>query len=87
MNKVYANADQAISDIVRDGQMIAVGGFGLCGIPEALIESVRQSGVRKLTLISNNAGVEDFGLGRLVQARQVRKLISSFVGENGAKPG
>ena len=82
MNKVYADADQAISDIVRDGQMIAVGGFGLCGIPEALIESVRQSGVRGLTLISNNAGVEDFGLGRLIQARQVRKLISSFVGEN-----
>ncbi|MGQ0597009.1 CoA transferase subunit A [Aquabacterium sp.] len=82
MNKVYANADLALSDIVRDGQMIAVGGFGLCGIPEALIESVRQSGVRKLTLISNNAGVEDFGLGRLVQARQVRKLIASFVGEN-----
>lgn len=82
MNKVYANAELAIADVLQDGQMIAVGGFGLCGIPEALIEAVRARGVRGLTLISNNAGVEDFGLGRLIQGKQVSKLIASFVGEN-----
>lgn len=82
MNKVYASAARAIEDIVQNGQMIAVGGFGLCGIPEALIDAVRHSGVKDLTLVSNNAGVEDFGLGRLIQTRQVSKLIASFVGEN-----
>lgn len=82
MNKVYANADLALAELVSDGQMIAVGGFGLCGIPEALIDSVKASGARQLTLISNNAGVEDVGIGRLIQTRQASKLICSFVGEN-----
>jgi len=82
MNKVYASARQALDGVIRDGQMVAVGGFGLCGIPEALIEAVRQSGVHNLTCISNNAGVDGFGLGLLLQTRQVRKMIASYVGEN-----
>lgn len=82
MNKVYASAWQALDSVIRDGQMVAVGGFGLCGIPEALIEAVRESGVRNLTCISNNAGVDGFGLGLLLQTRQVRKMIASYVGEN-----
>ncbi|MCX7742446.1 MAG: CoA transferase subunit A, partial [Tepidimonas sp.] len=68
--------------VVRDGQLIAVGGFGLCGIPEALIDALRDSGVKDLTVISNNAGVDDFGLGKLLQTRQIKKMISSYVGEN-----
>lgn len=82
MNKVYPNAAAAIQGVVRDGQLIAVGGFGLCGIPEALIDAVREAGIKNLTAISNNAGVDDFGLGKLLQTRQIRKMISSYVGEN-----
>ena len=82
MNKVYASARHALDSVLRDGQMVAVGGFGLCGIPEALIEAVRESGVRDLTCVSNNAGVDGFGLGLLLQTRQVRKMIASYVGEN-----
>lgn len=82
MNKIYPSAAKAIEGVVKDGQLIAVGGFGLCGIPEALIDAVRDSGVRDLTMISNNAGVDDFGLGKLLQTRQVKKMISSYVGEN-----
>ncbi|WP_375057305.1 CoA transferase subunit A [Zobellella sp. DQSA1] len=81
-NKIYPSAQAALQDIVRDGQTIAVGGFGLCGIPEALIEALQHSGVRDLTCISNNAGVDDFGLGLLLQSRQIKKMISSYVGEN-----
>jgi 3-oxoacid CoA-transferase subunit A len=82
MSKTYPSAAAALSDVVADGQMIAVGGFGLCGIPEALIAALRDSGVRKLTCISNNAGVDGFGLGLLLATRQVRKMIASYVGEN-----
>ena len=82
MNKVYPTAAAAIEGVVRSGQTLAVGGFGLCGIPEALIDAVRASGARELTCISNNAGVESFGLGLLLQTRQVRKMIASYVGEN-----
>ena len=82
MNKVYPSAQAALQDIVRDGQSIAVGGFGLCGIPEALIAALRDTGVKDLTCISNNAGVDDFGLGQLLATRQIRKMISSYVGEN-----
>ena len=82
MSKLYPSAAAALSDVVSDGQMIAVGGFGLCGIPEALIAALRDSGVRNLTCISNNAGVDGFGLGLLLATRQVRKMIASYVGEN-----
>ena len=82
MNRIYPDAASALSDIVKDGQTIAVGGFGLCGIPEALIAALRDSGVKGLTCISNNAGVDGFGLGLLLATRQVRKMISSYVGEN-----
>jgi 3-oxoacid CoA-transferase subunit A len=82
MNKIYPSADAALAGVVRDGQLLAVGGFGLCGIPEALIAALRDSGVRDLTVISNNAGVDGFGLGQLLQTRQIRKMISSYVGEN-----
>ena len=82
MNKVYPSAAAAIEGVMRDGQLIAVGGFGLCGIPEALIDAVREAGIKDLTAISNNAGVDDFGLGKLLQTRQIRKMISSYVGEN-----
>ncbi|WP_076591548.1 CoA transferase subunit A [Herminiimonas arsenitoxidans] len=82
MNKVYPDAASALADIVRDGQTIAVGGFGLCGIPEALIAALRDSGVQNLTAISNNAGVDDAGLGQLLQTRQIKKMIASYVGEN-----
>jgi 3-oxoacid CoA-transferase subunit A len=82
MNKVYPTAAQALAGVVKDGQTLAVGGFGLCGIPEALIDAVRGSGVTGLTCISNNAGVDGFGLGLLLQTRQVRKMIASYVGEN-----
>ena len=82
MNKVYASAAEALAGVVRDGQTIAVGGFGLCGIPEALIAALRDSGVKGLTCISNNAGVDGFGLGLLLATRQIRKMISSYVGEN-----
>jgi len=82
MSKLYPSAAAALADVVADGQMIAVGGFGLCGIPEALIAALRDSGVRNLTCISNNAGVDGFGLGLLLATRQVRKMIASYVGEN-----
>jgi len=81
MNKVVANADEAIRDI-RDGARIMVGGFGLCGIPENLIKALARKGVKNLTVISNNAGVDDFGLGVLLQNRQVKKVIGTYVGEN-----
>ena len=80
--KLYAGAPAALDGVVRDGQTIAVGGFGLCGIPEALIGALRDSGVAGLTVISNNAGVDGFGLGLLLETRQIRKMISSYVGEN-----
>ena len=82
MNKVFPNAKAALDGVVKDGQMIAVGGFGLCGIPEALIAALRDSGVKGLTAISNNAGVDGFGLGQLLETRQIKKMISSYVGEN-----
>lgn len=82
MNKVVDNAVLALQDVVADGQTIAVGGFGLCGIPEALIEALQQIGTKNLTCISNNAGVDDFGLGKLLQTKQIKKMISSYVGEN-----
>ena len=82
MSKLYPSAAAALADIVQDGQMNAVGGFGLCGIPEALIAALRDSGVRNLTCISNNAGVDSFGLGLLLATRQIRKMIASYVGEN-----
>lgn len=82
MNKLYPDALTALRDIVRDGQTVAVGGFGLCGIPEALIGALRDSGVQNLTVISNNAGVDGFGLGQLLTTRQIKKMISSYVGEN-----
>ena len=82
MNKVVANAQEALADIVADHQILAVGGFGLCGIPEALIEALKNTGVTGLTCISNNAGVDDFGLGKLLRTKQIKKMISSYVGEN-----
>jgi 3-oxoacid CoA-transferase subunit A len=82
MNKVYPDAASALAGIVRDGQLMAVGGFGLCGIPEALIDALQASGVKGLTVISNNAGVDGFGLGKLLNTRQIKKMISSYVGEN-----
>ena len=82
MKKVYPSAQAALEGIVRDGQLMAVGGFGLCGIPEALIEALRDSGTKNLTVISNNAGVDGFGLGKLLETRQIKKMISSYVGEN-----
>ena len=82
MNKVYPSAAKALEGIVRDGQLLAVGGFGLCGIPEALIDALKDTGATNLTAISNNAGVDGFGLGKLLETRQIRKMISSYVGEN-----
>lgn len=82
MNKIYPSAAAALDGIVSDGQLIAVGGFGLCGIPEALIDALQASGKKDLTVISNNAGVDGFGLGKLLQTRQIKKMISSYVGEN-----
>ena len=82
MNKVYPSAAAALQGIVKDGQLLAVGGFGLCGIPEALIDALRDSGVKDLSVISNNAGVDGFGLGKLLATRQISKMISSYVGEN-----
>jgi 3-oxoacid CoA-transferase subunit A len=80
--KVYPDAATALQGLVADGQTLAVGGFGLCGIPEALIAALRDSGVKGLTVISNNAGVDGFGLGQLLSTRQIAKMISSYVGEN-----
>ena len=82
MQKVFQSAEAALEGVVADNQVLAVGGFGLCGIPEALIRALKDSGVRDLTCISNNAGVDGFGLGLLLQTRQIRKMIASYVGEN-----
>lgn len=80
--KCFASAAEALQGVVADGQTLAVGGFGLCGIPEALIAALRDSGAKGLTVISNNAGVDGFGLGQLLETRQIKKMISSYVGEN-----
>src|SRR5690625_4050988 len=82
MKKVYGSAADALEGLLFDGMTIAAGGFGLCGIPENLIAAIRDSGVKDLTIISNNAGVDDFGLGLLLQGKQVKKMVSSYVGEN-----
>jgi 3-oxoacid CoA-transferase subunit A len=82
MNKLYPNAEAALAGLIEDGQTLAVGGFGLCGIPEALIAALRDSGKKGFTVISNNAGVDGFGLGMLLSTRQISKMISSYVGEN-----
>ena len=82
MKKVYQSAAEALDGVLFDGMLIAAGGFGLCGIPELLIAAIRDAGVKDLTVASNNAGVDDFGLGVLLQTRQVKKMISSYVGEN-----
>jgi 3-oxoacid CoA-transferase subunit A len=82
MKKVFPSAAAALQGVVKDGQLLAVGGFGLCGIPEALIGALRDSGVKNLTVISNNAGVDGFGLGLLLETRQIKRMISSYVGEN-----
>ncbi|SEA18287.1 CoA transferase subunit A [Variovorax sp. YR216] len=81
-NKIYPSADAALKGVVADGQTLAVGGFGLCGIPEALIDALHDSGVKNLTCISNNAGVDGFGLGKLLETRQIKKMVASYVGEN-----
>ena len=82
VNKVYSSAKGALQDVVQDGQTLAVGGFGLCGIPESLITALKQTGVKNLTCISNNAGVDGFGLGLLLESKQIKKMIASYVGEN-----
>lgn len=82
MNKVVANAAEALADVVANNQTVAVGGFGLCGIPEALIDALKDTGVTGLTCISNNAGVDGFGLGKLLETKQIKKMIASYVGEN-----
>ncbi len=82
VSKVCTSAQKALDGLLSDGMMIAVGGFGLCGIPEQLIIALRDSGVQNLTCVSNNAGVDDWGLGLLLQTRQIKKMLSSYVGEN-----
>jgi 3-oxoacid CoA-transferase subunit A len=82
VSKVYADAKAALAGLLKDGMLIHSGGFGLCGIPSALIEAIRESGVRNLTIVSNNAGIDGAGLGILLDSRQVKKMISSYVGEN-----
>ncbi|MEQ1932214.1 MAG: CoA transferase subunit A [Parvularculaceae bacterium] len=82
MNKRFASARAALEDVLRDGMTVMAGGFGLCGIPENLILAIRDAGVKDLTIISNNCGVDDFGLGLLLKTRQIRKMVSSYVGEN-----
>ena len=82
VNKVYSSAKDALQDVVQDGQTLAVGGFGLCGIPESLITALKQTCVKSLTCISNNAGVDGFGLGLLLESKQIKKMIASYVGEN-----
>lgn len=82
MKKVYANADEALEGLLSDGMLIAAGGFGLCGIPELLIDAIVKSGVKDLTVASNNAGVDGFGLGKLLDTRQIKKMMASYVGEN-----
>jgi len=82
MKKVYSDATSALAGLLKDGMTVMSGGFGLCGIPESLILAIRESGVKNLTVISNNAGVDGIGLGILLETRQIRKMISSYVGEN-----
>ena len=82
VNKVYSDATSALAGLIRDGITIMAGGFGLCGIPSALIDAIKDSGAKDLTVISNNAGIDDAGLGLLLQTRQIKKMISSYVGEN-----
>src|ERR1700731_3147446 len=82
MGKLYKNAADALAGLLRDDMTIAAGGFGLCGIPEHLIEAIRDAGVKGLTLVSNNAGVDGFGLGKLMEKGQIKKMVSSYVGEN-----
>jgi len=82
MNKVYTDAPAALAGILKDGMLIMAGGFGLCGIPDTLIVAIRESGVKNLTVVSNNAGVDGIGLGILLESKQIRKMISSYVGEN-----
>ena len=82
MKKVYGSADEALAGVLNDGMLIAAGGFGLCGIPELLIDGIVKAGVKDLTVASNNAGVDDFGLGKLLATRQIKKMMSSYVGEN-----
>src|SRR5882757_8886477 len=81
-NKVYPTADAALAGLLHDGIMLMSGGFGLCGVPDALIESIKKSGVKGLTVVSNNAGIDGAGLGILLETRQIQKMISSYVGEN-----
>ena len=82
MQKIYDDASKALDGLLRDGMLIAAGGFGLCGIPELLLAAIREAGVKDLTFASNNAGVDDFGIGILLQTKQVKKMMSSYVGEN-----
>ncbi|WP_111733392.1 CoA transferase subunit A [Roseovarius amoyensis] len=82
MSKIYGSAAEALDGLLHDGMLIAAGGFGLCGIPELLLKTIQDSGVKDLTFASNNAGVDDFGIGILLQTRQVKKMMSSYVGEN-----
>jgi 3-oxoacid CoA-transferase subunit A len=82
MKKLYPNAQAALAGLLRDGMMIMAGGFGLCGIPQTLIEAIRESGVKSLTVVSNNCGIDGVGLGILLDSRQIKKMISSYVGEN-----
>jgi len=82
MNKVYGSAKEALAGVIKDGHMVAAGGFGLCGIPEALIDALRDSGAKNLTCVSNNCGVDGFGLGKLLDTRQIKKMIASYVGGN-----
>ena len=82
MHKIYDTPEEALKDVLFDGMTIAAGGFGLCGIPEILIKAIKDAGIKNLTVASNNAGVDDFGLGILLQTKQVKKMISSYVGEN-----
>lgn len=82
MKKVYGSAAEALDGVLSDGMLIAAGGFGLCGIPELLLQAIKDAGTKNLTFASNNAGVDDFGIGILLQTKQVKKMISSYVGEN-----
>ncbi len=82
VNKIYPSAEAALEGVLRDGITIMSGGFGLCGVPQALIDVIRASGIKSLTVVSNNAGIDDAGLGVLLQTRQIKKMISSYVGEN-----
>jgi 3-oxoacid CoA-transferase subunit A len=82
MNKVYPDAKSALEGVVKDGMMVMSGGFGLCGIAETLSDALRETGVKNLTVVSNNAGVDGIGLSRLLETRQIKKMISSYVGEN-----